>query len=235
MHTGPTPAVSRSGLLTTVAIQRDGRREYALEGSVFTAGAAVQWLRDGLGLFDDVAELAPLAASVTSSEGVTFVPALAGLGAPHWDARARGALFGITAGTTRAHIARAGLEGIACQVVDLCAAVAGDAGVQPRELRVDGGAAANDTLMQIQADLLAIPVLRAADKEATALGAAALAGQAVGLWDATPPLHTKWRADRTFTSHDRGDRAAVLERWRAAVAGVRRFGSPAGDTGRDEG
>ncbi len=225
MHTGSAPAISRHGLLTTVAVQRGGRREYALEGSVFMAGAAVQWLRDGLRLFDDVVDLGPLAESVDSSEGVTFVPALAGLGAPHWDAGARGGLFGLTAGSTRAHIARAALEGVACQVVDLCAAIADDAGLQPSELRVDGGAAANDVLMQIQADLLGLPVLRSAEKEATALGAAALAGQGVGLWDAAPPLHSAWRADRRFSPQPDADRDGVLRRWRAAVAGVRGFGS----------
>ncbi len=225
MHTGRTPAASQNGLLTTVALQRDGRREYALEGSVFMAGAALQWLRDGLRLFDDVAASGALAAGVPTSEGVYFVPALAGLGAPHWDAHARGAFLGLTAGTTTAHLARAALEGVAFQVADLFAAVVQDAGLRPAELRADGGAAANDVFMQIQADILGLPVARAADKEATALGAAALAGLAVGLWDGEPPVHSRWRADRRFAPDPDVEREAMLAGWRAAVASVRAFGA----------
>lgn len=226
MNTGPTLTASSHGLLTTVALQRGGRREYALEGSVFMAGAAIQWLRDGLRLFTDVAQVGALAASAPSTEGVYFVPALAGLGAPHWDAHARGAILGLTAGTTTAHIARAALEGIAFQVADLCAAVAKDAGLQPGELRVDGGAAANDLLMQIQADILGLPVARAARKEATALGATALAGLAVGLWKDETPMQRSWRADRRFIPDPQTDRDALLAGWRAAVASVRAFGAP---------
>ena len=226
MHTGQTPAASSHGLLTTVALQHSGRREYALEGSVFMAGAAIQWLRDGLGLIENVADIGALAASAPGSEGVYFVPAFAGLGAPYWDAHARGAILGLTAGTTPANIARAALEGLALQVADLCAAVAGDAGLQPSELRVDGGAAANDLLMQIQADVLGLTVARAARKEATALGAAALAGLAVGLWKDETPMQSQWRADRRFTPDPRSDRDALRAGWAAAVASVRAFGTP---------
>jgi glycerol kinase len=225
LHTGDTPAVSQHGLLTTVALQRDGRREYALEGSVFMAGAAMQWLRDGLELFADVADSGPLAARVPDSAGVYFVPALAGLGAPHWDAHARGALLGLTAGTTKAHIARAALEGLALQVGDLFRAVVEDAGLQPSELRVDGGAAANDLLLQIQATVLGATVARAAQKEATALGAAALAGLGAGLWDGVPPMLANWAADRRFWPDPAADREALLAGWDAAVASVRAFGS----------
>jgi glycerol kinase len=208
-----------------VALQRSGQRQYALEGSVFAAGSAIQWLRDGLRLFTDVRESGPLAAGAPTSEGVYFVPALAGLGAPHWDAHARGAFLGLTAGTTTAHLARAALEGIALQVNDLLTAVISDAGLRPDELRVDGGAAANDVLMQIQADALGLPVARAAEREATGLGAAALAGDAVGLWE-TPPMHANWRAERRFAPNPNCDRDALLGGWRAAVASVRAFGSP---------
>lgn len=228
MHAGDTAPVSRNGLLTTVAMQRDGRREYALEGSVFMAGAAFQWLRDGLRLVDDVAQLGRLAEDAPTSEGVCFVPALAGLGAPHWDAHARGAFLGLTAGTTKAHLARAALEGVALQVADLLEAVAEDSGLQPPELRVDGGVTANDLFLQIQANVLGLPVARAAEQEATALGAAALAGLAVGLWDGEPPLHAQWRAERRFSPRSDVDREAMLAAWRAAVASVRSFGSRGG-------
>ena len=226
MHTGDTAPASSHGLLTTVALQRAGRRQYALEGSVFMAGAAIQWLRDGLRLFDDVGQSGVLAADAPESDGVYFVPALAGLGAPYWDAHARGAILGLNGGTTTAHIARAALEGIAFQVADLYAAVAGDAGLQPGELRVDGGAAANDVLMQIQADILGLSIARAAQKEATALGAASLAGLGVGLWEDETPMQTDWRADRRFTPDPRTAREARLEGWHAAVASVRAFAAP---------
>ena len=224
MHTGDKPAVSEHGLLTTVALQRGGQRQYALEGSVFTAGAAVQWLRDGLHLIDAYDELDGLAGSAPSSEGVFFVPALAGLGAPHWDAGARGAFFGLTSGTTTGHLARAALEGICLQVNDLLKAVVSDTGLRPPDLRVDGGAAANDLLMQIQADVLDLPVTRAASREATAMGAAALAGLALGLWE-TPPMHAAWRAERRFVPQPGFERDALLAGWSAAVASTRAFGT----------
>ena len=161
LHTGDEPAAAPPGLVGTVALQRDGKRTYALEGSVFIGGAAVQWLRDGLGIVGSGAEATALAQSVPSSDGVVFVPALAGLGAPHWDPYARGGIFGLTRGTTAAHIARATLEGIAFQVADLYQAEADGAGVAPAEVRADGGAAASDLLLQFQADLLGVPVTRA--------------------------------------------------------------------------
>ncbi|MEM6315703.1 MAG: glycerol kinase GlpK, partial [Planctomycetota bacterium] len=178
-HVGADPVDSRHQLITTATA--DGG--FALEGSVFTGGAAVQWLRDGLGLIDTAADIEPLAASVPDTGGVVFVPALAGLGAPHWDADARGAIVGLTRGSTAAHLARATLEAIAHQTADVLAAMAQDTGEPLRTLRVDGGASANNLLMQLQADLLGVPVERPACVETTALGAARLAGQTLGIWD----------------------------------------------------
>jgi glycerol kinase len=221
MNTGEEPVESQGGLLSTVALQRGGRRTYALEGSVFIGGAAIQWLRDGLGIIADARESAALAARVPASDGVYFVPALAGLGAPYWEPRARGAILGLTRGTTTAHIARATLEGIAFQVADLLGAVTGDAGVAPADVRADGGASHNDLLLQFQADVLGVPVTRAAQTESTALGAALLAGLAVGLWKDEREAGEVWRAERTFTPDPATDRGALLAGWRAAVACVR--------------
>jgi glycerol kinase len=217
MNTGEEPVESRSGLLSTVALQRGGRRTYALEGSVFIGGAAIQWLRDGLGIIAEARESAALAARVKASDGVYFVPALAGLGAPYWEPRARGAILGLTRGTTSAHIARATLEGIAFQVADLL----GDAGVTPADVRADGGASHNDLLLQFQADVLGVPVTRAAQTESTALGAALLAGLAVGLWKDEREVADLWRAERTFAPDPAVDREALLAGWRAAVGCVR--------------
>ena len=197
-NTGEHPVVSRNRLLSTVAWQVGGKTMYALEGSVFIGGAVVQWLRDGLGLIRESAEVETLASSVPDSGGVYLVPAFAGLGAPHWDPYARGAILGITRGTTAGHIARAAVESIAFQVADLLEAVGGDAGIALAELRVDGGAAANDALLQFQADLLGVPVVRPEVTETTALGAAYLAGLAVGFWDSTEALAQHWRADKRF-------------------------------------
>jgi glycerol kinase len=223
LHTGDEPAAAPPGLVSTVALQRGGRRTYALEGSVFVAGAAVQWLRDGLGIVADGAEASALAASVPESDGVVFVPALAGLGAPYWDAHARGAVLGLTRGTTRAHIARATLEGIAFQVADLYQAEATGAGAEPSVLRADGGAAASDLLLQFQADLLGVPVTRAAQPEATAFGAAWLAGLATGVWRGEDEVAALWAAAETFEPEPDVDRDALARRWRAAVAAVRGF------------
>ncbi len=198
LHTGEEPAAAPPGLVSTVALQRGGRRTYALEGSVFIGGAAVQWLRDGLGIVGSGAEATSLAQSVPSSEGVVFVPALAGLGAPHWDPYARGGIFGLTRGTTAAHVARATLEGIAFQVADLYQAEADGAGVAPAEVRADGGAAASDLLLQFQADLLGVPVTRAGQPEATAFGAAWLAGLATGVWESEDEVAGLWTAGATF-------------------------------------
>jgi glycerol kinase len=226
MHAGDRPRPSPQGLLATVALQRDGRRTFALEGSVFVGGAAVQWLRDGLGILGEAAEAGPLAARAPADDGVFFVPALTGLGAPHWDPHARGAILGITRGTTAAHIARATLDGIAFQVADLAAAAA-ESGVRPLEIRADGGASASDLLMQIQADLLGVPVLRSAQAEATALGVAYLAGLAVGLLS-DAEVGRLWRAGRRFEPDPGTDRERRLADWHAAVAAARAFGARGG-------
>jgi glycerol kinase len=182
MHTGGTPIRSDEGLLTTMACSTDAEPAYALEGSVFVSGSAIQWLRDGLGIIQTAAEVGPLAASVSDSGGLVFVPALTGLGAPWWDPHARGTILGITRGTTRAHIARATVEAIAFQTRDVLDVMRGDAGLDMPELRVDGGASVMDLLLQFQADVLHTPVRRATVLETTALGAARLAGLAEGVW-----------------------------------------------------
>jgi len=218
VNTGDATPWSRHGLLTTVAWRLGGKTTYALEGSVFVGGAVVQWLRDGLGMIDSAEEIEPLARSVPDSGGVYLVPAFAGLGAPHWDAYARGAAFGITRGTTRAHFARAALEGIAFQVYDLVRAMEADAGLRFEALRVDGGAAANDLLLQIQADLLGIPVERPCVLETTALGAAYMAGLATGVWDSTDALVRERSVDRVFEPEAGGEQVAtMLAGWHKAI------------------
>ncbi len=199
MHTGTKKIASKNKLLTTVAWQLgEGPLEYAVEGSVFIAGAVVQWLRDGLGIIKHSSEIEPLAAQVPDTGGVYLVPAFAGLGAPHWDPHARALMSGITRGTTKAHIARAALEGIAYQVTDILTAMQADAGVKLRELRVDGGASNNNLLMQFQADLLGVPVVRPVVTETTALGAAYLAGLGIGYWKDPSDIATQWQAERRF-------------------------------------
>ena len=218
-NTGERPVASHSGLLTTVAWRVGGQTTYALEGSTFIAGAAVQWLRDGLGLIEAAADVEALAASVPDSGGVVFVPALVGLGAPHWRPDARGLVTGITRGTTAAHLARAALEGIAFQVAEVLTAMEADAGQGLGELKVDGGAAANDLLMQLQADLLGVGTVRPRLVETTALGAACLAGLATGVWSGLDDVRRAWEEDRRFEpSWDAATREAALARWRAAVA-----------------
>jgi glycerol kinase len=205
-------------LVSTIAWKRDGRIDYALEGSVFIAGAVVQWLRDGLKIIRNAAEVEALAASVPDNGGVYLVPAFAGLGAPHWDAYARGAMFGLTRGSTSAHIARAALESIAYQSAEVLRAMQGDAGLALAELRVDGGATANNLLMQFQADLLGVPVVRPKVQETTALGAAYLAGLAVGYWKNTDDIRANWRVDRRFEPAMTRERAAELTAgWDKAV------------------
>ena len=217
-NTGTKAPASRNRLLTTVAWKRNRVTEYALEGSVFIGGAVVQWLRDGLGLIRSSSEVEALAGSVPDTGGVYLVPAFAGLGAPHWDAYARGAVVGLTRGTTAAHIARAALDSIAYQVADLLDAMQADAGVRLGELRVDGGASKNDLLMQFQADLLGVPVARPAVTETTALSAAYLAGLAVGFWKDVEEIASQWRVERRFEPKTPAARAQELRgRWKQAL------------------
>jgi glycerol kinase len=218
MHAGSTPAVSGNRLLSTVGWRIDGATEYLLEGSVFAAGATVQWLRDGLGIIADAGQVEALAASVPDSGGVFLVPAFAGLGAPHWDPYARAALFGVTRGTGRAHIARAALEAIAFQSAELLTAMQKDAAVPVTEVRVDGGAARNDLLMQLQADLLGVPVLRPKVTETTASGAAQLAGLASGFWQSREEVAAQWECERCFMpSISSDERATRSAQWLRAV------------------
>jgi glycerol kinase len=212
VNTGRTPVRSDAGLLTTVAWDLGDGLVYALEGAIFVTGAAVQWLRDGLGIIGAAAETEALARTVPDSGGVVFVPALTGLGAPHWDPDARGAILGITRGTTRAHLARATLEAIAFEVRDVVDVMTRDAGVDVPELSVDGGAAANDLLCELQAAALQVPVRRPKVAETTALGAAFLAGLATGVWASTDELRATWRLDRRFTPGER-DEADYARGW----------------------
>jgi glycerol kinase len=224
LNTAGRAVPSRNHLLTTIAWQAGGPVQYALEGSVFIGGAAVQWLRDGLGLIRSAGEVEALAAGVPDSGGVYLVPAFAGLGAPHWDPYARGLLAGITRGTTAAHVARAALEGIALQVADVLEAMQADSGIRICELRADGGAAANNLLMQIQADVLGVPVVRPRILETTALGAAYLAGLAVGYWPSPEALASHWQADRAFEPTMPAAQVAALKAgWRKAVDRAKRW------------
>jgi len=218
MNTGRQPVRSENQLLTTVAWGIGGRMEYALEGSVFVAGAVVQWLRDGLEMIRDSSEIEALARGVPDHGGVLLVPAFVGLGAPHWDPRARGTILGLTRGSTRGHIALAALESIAFQTAEVIGAMERDSGVPLKELRVDGGATRNDLLMQIQADLLGVPVVRPSVTETTALGAAYLAGLAVGFWDSPEEIDTQWKVDRCFEpERDRSWAAERMAEWGRAV------------------
>jgi glycerol kinase len=218
LNTGAQAVASRNNLVTTIAWKRDGRIDYALEGSVFIAGAVVQWLRDGLQIIRSAADVEALARSVPDNGGVYFVPAFAGLGAPHWDAYARGALFGLTRGATGGHLARAALESIAFQSADVLDAMQKDAGVTLTELRVDGGATANDLLMQFQADVLGVPVVRPKVLETTALGAAYLAGLATGYWKNADDLRANWQVDRSFEPEAPRERIADMRAaWNKAV------------------
>ena len=218
MNTGPKPVDSKNKMLTTVAWKIDGRLEYALEGGVFIGGAVVAWLRDGLGIIKSSAEVEALASSVPDSDGVYLVPAFAGLGAPHWDPYARGAIVGITRGTTAAHIARAAVESIALQVADLTDAMRSDASAELTELRVDGGASINDALLQYQADIMQLPVVRPKVTETTALGAAYLAGLAIGVWKGREGIAGHWQVDRRFEPKMSADEAgAIRARWNNAV------------------
>ncbi|MES2299309.1 MAG: glycerol kinase GlpK [Pseudomonadota bacterium] len=220
MHTGSHARASKNRLLSTVGWRVDGNTDYLLEGSVFMGGATVQWLRDGLGIIKTAHEVEALAASVPDTGDVFLVPAFAGLGAPHWDPYARGTLLGMSRGTTGAHIARAAIEAIAYQSAELLAAMQKDAAGYPvSEVRADGGAARNDLLMQFQADLLGVPVVRPQVLETTALGAAYLAGLAMGFWESSEQIAAQWRAERVFEPAISADaRAAKMARWGQAVA-----------------
>jgi len=219
MNTGGKPIPSQNGLLTTVAWRIDGQTTYALEGSAFIAGSAVQWLRDGLSMIKSAPEIEELAGRVDDTGGVTIVPAFVGLGAPHWRPEARGIICGITLGTTRAHLARAVLEGVALQNVEILQAMESDSGNELLDLRVDGGACVNNLLMQMQADFLGRRIIRPVMIETTAMGAAFLAGLGAGIWPSTDDIVSAWKQDRAFTPQiTEEERADVLKRWRAAVS-----------------
>ncbi|MFT3936866.1 MAG: glycerol kinase GlpK [Chitinophagaceae bacterium] len=218
MNTGNMAVASKNNLLTTVAWKINGQTSYALEGSIFIAGAVVQWLRDGLQMIRNASEIEALAGGVTDTGNVYMVPAFAGLGAPHWNQYARGSIFGITRGTTKAHIARAALESIAYQVTDILKAMESDAGISIKELRVDGGATINNQLMQFQSDILHVPVVRPTVYETTALGAAYLAGLAVGFWKNIEEVQKQWQADKTFKPAMETEKInTLLKGWQRAV------------------
>ncbi|MDQ0108719.1 glycerol kinase [Chitinophaga terrae (ex Kim and Jung 2007)] len=219
MNIGQEPIISKNNLLTTVAWKVNGEINYALEGSIFIAGAIVQWLRDGLGIIRSSSEVEALAASVPQNDGVYLVPAFAGLGAPHWDQHARGTLVGMTRGTNAGHIARAALESIAYQTMDVLKAMEADAGLSIKELRVDGGATSNNLLMQFQADVLQTKVVRPGITETTALGAAYLAGLAVGYWENLEEIRSQWNMEKCFTPDGSADqRKQWIDGWNRAIA-----------------
>jgi len=218
LNIGDRPLPSPSRLLTTVAWSMNGSTEYALEGSVFMGGATVQWLRDGLGIIQSASEIEDLAKEVPDTGGIVLVPAFAGLGAPYWDAEARGSIQGMTRGTNRAHIARAALESIALQVQDVVEAMMEDGCLELQEIRVDGGASVNTLLMQLQSDLLNVPLTRPQNHESTALGAACLAGLATGVWPDQATLASKWKVEAQFTPQmPDAERASFRQRWLMAV------------------
>ena len=218
MNTGEEPVGSRNGLVTTIAWGLDGKVTYALEGSIFVAGAAIQWLRDEMDFFEHSYQVSELASKVPDTGGVYMVPAFVGLGAPYWDSYARGLIAGITRGTTREHIARAVIESLAYQTCDVVAAMEQDSGISLSCLKVDGGASANDMIMQIQADMIDKPVVRPSCIETTALGAAYLAGLATGFWDSTDSIKSNWKVDREFKSGiSETDRKSALDGWHHAV------------------
>ncbi len=224
LNTGSHAVESRNGLLTTIAWGMDGRVEYALEGSIFIAGAAVQWLRDELAILNHAAESESLAQQLSSSEGVYLVPAFVGLGAPYWDSEVRGAFFGLTRGTRREHFVRAALESMAYQTRDVLSAMQDDSGLELKALRVDGGAAANNFLMQFQADILGVPVQRPEVHETTALGAAYLAGLAVGFWQDQQQISENWAMNRRFVPQmPETEREALYAGWRRAIEAARAF------------
>jgi glycerol kinase len=227
LNTGPTAVASGNRMLTTIAYRLDGRTTYALEGAIFVAGAAVKWLRDGIGLISQASQTHALAASVPDSDGVYMVPAFVGLGAPHWDAQARGLICGLTFASTPAHIARAALESVAYQTLDLLGAMGEDGATAPRRIRVDGGMAGNDWFCQFLADMLDTVVERPVELESTARGAAFLAGLATGMWGGTEDLTRAWACDRLFEPGMAPDRRAGLRAgWRDALCRARTGGRP---------
>jgi len=221
MNIGKTPKISANNLLTTIAWQINGEVNYALEGSIFIGGAVVQWLRDELGMISRSADVETLANKVPDTQGVYIVPAFAGLGAPHWDQHARGTITGLTRGTNKSHIARAALESIAYQTMDVLKAMEADAGVGIAELRVDGGATANNLLMQFQADLLNCKVIRPEVTEVTAIGAAYLAGLATGFWDSVEQIRAQWKINKTFVAGADVDNTSRIKGWNRAVKAAR--------------
>lgn len=221
MNIGNTPKISANNLLTTIAWKINGEVNYALEGSIFIGGAVVQWLRDELGMISKSADVETLASKVKDTQGVYIVPAFAGLGAPHWDQHARGTITGLTRGTNKSHIARAALESIAYQTMDVLKAMEADAGVGIAELRVDGGATANNLLMQFQADLLNCKVIRPEVTEVTAIGAAYLAGLATGFWDSVDQIRSQWKINKTFVAEDGIDNKDRIKGWNRAVKAAR--------------
>lgn len=224
MNTGTKAVRSTHGLLTTIAWGIDGKVEYALEGSIFVAGSAVQWLRDGLRMFKNSGESEAYASRVTSTEGVYVVPAFVGLGTPYWDSQVRGAVFGLTRGTKKEHFVRATLESMAYQTKDVLTAMEADSGIQLKNLRVDGGAVANNFLMQFQSDILGVPVDRPKINETTALGAAYLAGLAIGFWKDRKDIATNWQTDRTFGVHmERKEADKLYKGWKTAVQAAMAF------------
>ena len=217
MNVGDKPVLSNNNLVTTIACQFDGKTQYALEGSIFIGGAVVQWLRDGLGIISSSAEVEKLAQQASDNSGVYIVPAFAGLGAPHWNQHARGTIVGITRGTTSAHIARAALESIAYQTRDVLKAMESDSGITIQELRVDGGATVNNVLMQIQADVLDAKVVRPAITETTAMGAAYLAGLAIGYWQNVDEIQKQWKIERCFEPQNSFNMKSAIKGWEKAI------------------
>jgi len=218
MNTGDTPVISKNKMLTTIGYQLDGKVVYALEGSVFIAGAVVQWLRDQLQIITNASEIEALAETEETNGGVTFIPALAGLGAPYWDSEATGSILGITRGTNKGHIARAAIEAIALRVMEIVTEMQKDANTTFKSLKVDGGASTNNLLMQIQADLLEAEVIRPQTTETTALGAAFFAGLATGYWESVDSLKTLWAVDQKFTPNADSDTQKTIEMWKKRIA-----------------
>ena len=224
MNTGEKAVPSKHGLLTTIAWGIDGKVEYALEGSIFVAGSAIQWLRDGLRMLKNAADSEQYAERVSSTDGVYVVPAFVGLGTPYWDSEARGAIFGLTRGTEKEHFIRATLESLAYQTKDVLTAMEADSGIELKKLRVDGGAVKNNFLMQFQSDILNVPVERPKINETTALGAAYLAGLAVGFWEDRNEIAEKWKVDKDFdVKMEEEERSDLYNGWKDAVEATRAY------------